>query len=59
MKDKLKEVEASIATTRNALHDLIENSFNLNKPEVVKASQELDKVLNEYNQVIRGMENNI
>ncbi|QEK13321.1 aspartyl-phosphate phosphatase Spo0E family protein [Crassaminicella thermophila] len=48
-----KEIRKKIENLRKYLYDLIEQNKNLFAAEVVRVSQELDKVLNEYNSIIK------
>lgn len=45
----LEEYETKIYIMRQALYELIGKKENLLDKEVISASQELDKALNEYN----------
>ncbi|AQS11142.1 Spo0E like sporulation regulatory protein [Clostridium saccharobutylicum] len=50
--EKIKEINKRICQMRQSLQDLINEKPNLLDPEVITASQELDKALNEYNNLI-------
>jgi len=52
----LKEVEKTIYKMRQALHVTIDEKENLLDIEVINASQELDKVLNEYNKLLNKID---
>ncbi|MFT9498060.1 aspartyl-phosphate phosphatase Spo0E family protein [Anaerosolibacter sp.] len=45
---RLKELEHQIEKLRKQLYDLVEQSHSLILEEVVKVSQQLDQLLNEY-----------
>lgn len=45
---QLKELEYQIEKLRKQLYDLVEQSHSLILEEVVKVSQQLDQLLNEY-----------
>ena len=48
----LENINQKICEMRQALLDLINEKSSLVDPEVVTASQELDKALNEYNNLL-------
>jgi len=52
----LKEVKKTIYKMRQALHVIIDEKENLLDIEVINASQELDKVLNEYNKLLNKID---
>lgn len=54
--DKLKELEGRIEFLRNSLYNSIDANESLVIKQVVNLSQELDKVLNEYNSLNRELE---
>ncbi|MDF2548598.1 MAG: Spo0E like sporulation regulatory protein [Anaerosolibacter sp.] len=45
---QLKELEHQIEKLRKQLYDLVEQSHSLILEEVVRVSQQLDQLLNEY-----------
>ncbi|QUH25024.1 aspartyl-phosphate phosphatase Spo0E family protein [Serpentinicella alkaliphila] len=45
-----KELYKLIIETQDSLYKVIDSNNNLIEPEVVKKSQELDRLLNEYKQ---------
>lgn len=50
--DELKELDTLISEMRNKLHLIIETKENLLDPEVIAASQDLDRILNEHSKLI-------
>jgi uncharacterized protein YoxC len=48
----LKEAEKTIYKMRQVLHGMMDEKENLLDIEVINASQELDKALNEYNKLL-------
>lgn len=55
--DKIEELIIKIDETRKAMCDLIQQKLNLLDPEVVKASQNLDRILNEYHKLLKSKKN--
>lgn len=50
---EIQELINSINTLKKSLDELIEKKeFNLQDTEIIKASQELDSVITEYNELI-------
>ena len=49
-------INKKICDMRQALQDLINEKPSLIDPEVVTASQELDKALNEYNNLLNKVD---
>lgn len=54
--ENLENINKKICEMREALQDLINKKTNLIDPEVVAASQELDKALNEYNNLLNKVD---
>lgn len=52
----IKNINKKIYEMRQALQDLINEKPSLIDPDVVNASQELDKALNEYNNLINKVD---
>ncbi|SFC16779.1 aspartyl-phosphate phosphatase Spo0E family protein [Clostridium uliginosum] len=51
--EKIEAVNKKICEMRQLLQDLINEKSNLLDPEVIIVSQELDKALNEYNNLLK------
>ena len=51
MKD-IEKLEIKIHKTRQSLYEMIDRKGNLLDIEVIKVSQNLDKILNEYNRLV-------
>lgn len=54
--ENIENVNKKIYEMRQALQDLINEKPNLVDPEVVAASQKLDKALNEYNNLLNKVD---
>lgn len=54
--EKIQEINEKICQMRQSLQDLISQKPSLLDPEVVIASQELDKALNEYNHLLNKVD---
>ncbi len=54
--DSLKVLELKIIELRDRMHRLIESKQELIDPEIVSISQELDKLLNIYNDIKKALE---
>lgn len=54
--EKLENINKKICEMRQTLQDLINEKPSLVDPEVVAASQELDKALNEYNNLLNKVD---
>ena len=52
---ELKELVKKIEDMRNYLNDLLIEKGNLLDEEVILVSQALDKILNDYNEIISKM----
>lgn len=52
--DKIEQLMLRIDEMRKQMNDLIQEKENLVDPEVVAASQELDSVLNDYNNILKS-----
>lgn len=46
--ETIKDIEIKIETLREKMHSLIHKNQYILTPEVLKASQNLDSILNEY-----------
>ncbi|MBB6216737.1 hypothetical protein HNQ80_002841 [Anaerosolibacter carboniphilus] len=49
---KLQKLEISIERLRKIMHEKIQRQENLLSPEILTISQQLDKLLNEYDQEV-------
>ena len=54
--DNIKNINIKICEMRQSLQDLINKKPSLLDPEVIIASQELDKALNEYNNLLNKVD---
>lgn len=54
--ENLEKIEAIIHEMRKSLYEIINKKEDLLDIEVIAASQELDKALNEYNNVFKKVE---
>ena len=54
--ERFGSVNKKICEMRQSLQDLINEKPSLIDPEVVAASQELDEVLNEYNNLLNKVD---
>lgn len=52
--DKIDKLMLEIDEMRKQMNDLIKEKENLVDPEVVTASQKLDSVLNDYNNILKN-----
>lgn len=52
----LKKIEQKIKYLKEDIHKMIEEKNNLLDPEVIRVSQELDIVLNQYNTYLNRKE---
>ena len=50
---ELEEIDKKVYEMREILQALIKEKSSLLDPEVITASQKLDNILNEYNQLIK------
>lgn len=55
--DKFEKLEEKIDESRRIMNELILEKTNLCDPEVVIASQLLDKVLDEYYKILKNSKN--
>lgn len=52
--DNIEELTIKIDEMRKIMCDLIQEKSNLVDPDVVQASQNLDKALNEYHELLKS-----
>lgn len=55
---KVEELLLKIDETRKLMTDLMEEKENLLDPDVIEASQKLDKVLNDYHEAVKKSKGN-
>lgn len=52
--EKFEGINNKISEMRQALQELIKQESNLLDPKIIAASQQLDDVLNEYNNMLKN-----